>query len=144
MFSTKVRIAITTPVPSAGFGVPALLPAASQAQWHNYCVAGHCTTHQNFTIGGKEPCEVIQSNYNNAYEGLLQAIETRPVYVNGPSASQVEQERAKEIAEEEGRVAEAEREAFTWGCALARKAPPSKPTSPAQGTTAISALPRAL
>ena len=83
MFSTKIRTIIIGLVASTGFAVAAAVPAASQAQWHNYCVAGHCTTHQNFTIGGKEPCEVIQSNYNNAYEGLLQAIETRAVYVNG-------------------------------------------------------------
>ena len=141
MLSTKIRITITTLVASAGFGAAALAPAASQAQWHTYCVAGHCVTHQNFTIGGKEPCEVIQSNYNNAYDGLLNAIDEKPLYIGGPSPTQAEQERAAQIAEEEARVREAEREAFTWGCQLARSAPPTQPTSPAQSATVVSAAP---
>ena len=141
MISTKIRIAITTLIASAGFGVAALAPAASQAQWHNYCVDGHCVTHQNFTIGGKTPCEVIQSNYNNAYDGLLNAISEKPLYIGGPSPTEAEQQRAQEIAEAEARVREAEREAFTWGCQLARSAPPTQPTSPAQSTTVVSAAP---
>ena len=141
MISTKIRIAITTLIASAGFGVAALAPAASQAQWHNYCVDGHCVTHQNFTIGGKTPCEVIQSNYNNAYDGLLNAISEKPLYIGGPSPTEAEQQRAQEIAEAEARVREAEREAFTWGCQLARNAPPTQPTSPAQSTTVVSAAP---
>ena len=138
MLSTKIRIAITTLIASAGFGVATLAPAASQAQWHNYCVDGHCVTHQNFTIGGKSPCEVIQSNYNNAYDGLLNAISEKPLYIGGPSPTEAEQQRAQEIAEAEARVREAEREAFTWGCQLARNAPPTQPTSPAQSATVVS------
>jgi hypothetical protein len=138
MFSTKIRVAIVTLVTSAGFGVAALAPAASQAQWHNYCVNGHCVTHQNYTIGGKSPCEAIQTNYNNAYDSLLNAIDEKPLYIGGPSPTQAEQERAQEIAEAEGRVREAEREAFTWGCELARQAPPAQPTSPTQSVTAVS------
>jgi hypothetical protein len=141
MLSTKIRITITTLVASAGFGVAALAPAASQAQWHTYCVDGHCVTHQNFTIGGKSPCEVIQSNYNNAYDGLLNAISEKPLYIGGPSPTQAEQERAQEIAEAEARVREAEREAFTWGCQLARQAPPTQSTSPVQSATVLSAAP---
>ena len=139
MLSSKIRIAITTLIASAGFGLAALAPAASQAQWHNYCVDGHCVTHQNFTIGGKTPCEVIQSNYNNAYDGLLNAISEKPLYIGGPSPTEAEQQRAQEIAEAEARVREAEREAFTWGCQLARNAPPTQPTSPAQSATVVSA-----
>jgi hypothetical protein len=141
MLSSKIRIAITTLIASAGFGLAALAPAASQAQWHNYCVDGHCVTHQNFTIGGKSPCEVIQSNYNNAYDGLLNAISEKPLYIGGPSPTEAEQQRAQEIAEAEARVREAEREAFTWGCQLARNAPPTQPTSPAQSATVVSAAP---
>jgi len=141
MLSSKIRIAITTLIASAGFGLAALAPAASQAQWHNYCVDGHCVTHQNFTIGGKSPCEVIQSNYNNAYDGLLNAISEKPLYIGGPSPTEAEQQRAQEIAEAEARVREAEREAFTWGCQLARSAPPTQPTSPAQSATVVSAAP---
>ena len=141
MLSSKIRIAITTLIASAGFGLAALAPAASQAQWHNYCVDGHCVTHQNFTIGGKSPCEVIQSNYNNAYDGLLNAISEKPLYIGGPSPTEAEQQRAQESAEAEARVREAEREAFTWGCQLARNAPPTQPTSPAQSATVVSAAP---
>jgi len=140
MLSTKIRITITTLVASAGVGVAALAPAASQAQWHNYCVNGHCTTHQNFTIGGKSPCEVIQGSYNTAYDGLLNAIDEKPLSIGGPSPAEAEQERAKEIAEAEARVREAEREAFTWGCQLALKASPThQRTSPVQGAMVVSA-----
>lgn len=139
MLGTKTRITITTLVASAGFGVAAVAPAVSQAQWHNYCVAGHCITHQNFTIGGKEPCEAIQTNYNNAYDGLLNSLGQKNLYIGGPSPAQAEEEKAKEVAEAEARVREAEREAFTWGCQLARQAPPTQPTAPAQSTTAVSA-----
>jgi hypothetical protein len=141
MLSTRIRITITTLIASAGFGVAALAPTASLAQWHTYCVDGHCITHQNFTIGGKSPCEVIQSNYNNAYDGLLNAISEKPLYIGGPSPTETEQQRAQEIAEAEAHVREAEREAFTWGCQLARNAPPAQPTSPAQSTTVVSAAP---
>lgn len=138
MFSTKIRIAVTGLVASAGLAVAAAAPAASQAQWHTYCVAGHCTTHQNFSVGGKSPCEAIQSNYNGAYDGLLNALDEKNLYIGGPSPTQAEEERAKEVAEAEGRVREAEREAFTWGCQLARSAPPAQPTAPVQSTAAAS------
>jgi hypothetical protein len=113
MFSSRIRTTIIAFVASASFAVAALVPTVSQAQWHNYCVAGHCITHANYTIGG---CEAIKANYNNAYEGLLQAIEPRSVLVNGPSGPQVEEERAHQIEEEEARVREAERAAFESGC----------------------------
>jgi hypothetical protein len=116
MFSTKIRTAAVVLAASAGFAAAAVAPAASQAQWHTICVGGHCTTHTNYTIGGKTPCEVIKSNYDNAYGGLLDAIGERPILVHGPSAGQVEQERTHQIEEEEGRVREAERAAFEWGC----------------------------
>jgi hypothetical protein len=141
MFATKTRITVTTLVASAGFAAAALAPAASQAQWLNYCVAGHCTTHRNFTIGGKSPCEAIQTNYNNAYDGLLNALDQKNLYIGGPSPTQAEEQQAKEVAEAEGRVREAEREAFTWGCQLARQAPPAQPSAPVASTTAVALAP---
>jgi len=51
----------------------AIVPAVSQAQWHTICTAGHCTTHKNFTIGGKSTCENINGNLNSAQDGLLSA-----------------------------------------------------------------------
>jgi len=127
MFSSRIRTTMLVLVASASFAVAALLPTASQAQWHTYCVAGHCITHPNYTIGG---CEAIKANYNNAYEGLLQAIEPRSVLVNGPSGPQVEEERAHQIEEEE-----AERAAFESGCGVL--AASTSPTS-GQAATAIS------
>jgi hypothetical protein len=75
----------------------------------------------NFKLEGKEPCEAIKENSNNAYDGLLQAIGPRPVLVNGPSGPQVEKEREHQIEEEEARVREAERAAFESGCDNATK-----------------------
>jgi hypothetical protein len=120
MFSTKIRTIIAAVVASGGFAIAAAaVPAVSQAQWHTYCVAGHCVTHANYTIGGKTPCEVVKGNYENAYDGLLGAIDTKPLLLNGPSATQVEQERSAQIEAEEARVREAERAAFEWGCPIA-------------------------
>jgi hypothetical protein len=116
MLSTKIRTTTVALVASLGLAGAAALPSASQAQWHNYCVAGHCTTHANYTIGGKSPCENINQNLNSAQDGLLSAIDTRKLVIGGPSVSQVEQERRAEIEAEEARVREAERAAFEWGC----------------------------
>jgi hypothetical protein len=135
MLSTKIRTTIITLVASAGFAAVAIVPAASQAQWHNYCTAGHCVEHSNYTIGGKTPCESIKEKYNNAYDGLLNAIDEKPLYLNGPSASQVEQERTKQIEEEEARVREAERASFEWGCGVATAAR----TAPATATVVTTA-----
>jgi hypothetical protein len=140
MFTTKIRTAIIGLVATSSFGAAALSPAVSQAQWHTYCVAGHCITHQNFTIGGKEPCEAIKNNYNNAYDGLLGAIEPRAILVNGPSASQVEQERSHQIEEEEARVGEAERAAFEWGCPIAARTAPTSVVKPTASATPLRAL----
>jgi hypothetical protein len=119
MFSTKIRTILTTVIASAGFAGAAAVPAVSQAQWHNYCIAGHCVEHANYTIAGKTPCEVVKGKYESAYDGLLSAIDTRPLLLNGPSVSQVEQERNAQIEAEEARVREAERAAFEWGCPIA-------------------------
>jgi hypothetical protein len=118
MFSTKLRTLIIALVASSGFAAAAVAPAVSQAQWHNYCVAGHCVEHKNFTEGGKSLCEGVKTNYNNAYDGLLSAMEPTNLYIGGPSVTQTEQERAAQIAEEEARVREAERAAFESGCEL--------------------------
>jgi hypothetical protein len=139
MLSTRIRTTIIALVASASFAVASVAPAVSQAQWHNYCVAGHCVTHQNYTLGG---CETIKANYNNAYDGLLQAIEPRSVLVNGPSGTQVEEERAHQIEEEEARVREAERAAFESGCDVV--AARTSPTSSVQLITAPSSSQTAL
>lgn len=116
MFNKKIRTILTSAVAAAALAAIAIVPAVSQAQYHTICSAGHCTTHKNFTIGGKSPCENIKENLNNAHDGLLSAIDTRPLWIGGPSATQVEKERLAEIEREEARVREAERASFEWGC----------------------------
>jgi hypothetical protein len=116
MFSNKLRTIITTAVATGGLAVAAAVPAASQAQYHTICYAGHCTTHANYTIDGKSPCDNIGKNLGGAQDGLLSAIGERSLLIGGPSVTQVEAERAAEIAAEEARVAEAERASFEWGC----------------------------
>jgi hypothetical protein len=116
MLSKKIRTILTGAVVAGALAVAAIVPAVSQAQWHTICTAGHCTTHKNFTIGGKSPCENIKENLNKAQDGLLSAIDTRPLRIGGPSVTQVEKERSGEIEREEGRVREAERASFEWGC----------------------------
>ena len=116
MFSKKLRIVFTSSVVAGALAVAAVVPAVSQAQYHTICNAGHCTTHTNFTIGGKSPCENIKGNLNGAQDGLLSAIDTRPLRIGGLSATQVEKERSAEIEREEARVREAERASFEWGC----------------------------
>jgi hypothetical protein len=114
MFNNKFRTIITAAIATGA--VAAAVPAASQAQWHTYCVAGQCVTHTNYTIGGKSPCVNINGNLNSAEDGLLSALDTHQLLIGGPSASQVEEERQAEIAAEEARVREAERASFEWGC----------------------------
>jgi hypothetical protein len=116
MFNKKIRTMLVSTVAAGALAVVAIVPAVSQAQWHTICSAGHCTTHKNFTIGGKSPCENIKENLNNAHDGLLNSIDTRPLRIGGPSVTQVEAERRAEIEREEARVREAERASFEWGC----------------------------
>ncbi len=119
MSKQRIRIIFTAAVATGALAIAAVVPAVSQAQWHTICNAGHCTTHTNFTIGGKSPCENIKGNLNNAEDGLLSAIDTRPLRIGGPSVTQVENERRAEIEREEARVREAERASFEWGCQVA-------------------------
>ncbi len=116
MSNKKIRTMLTGVVAAAALAGTAIVPAVSQAQWHTICSAGHCTTHTNYTIDGKSPCENIKQNLGSAQDGLLSAIDTRPLRIGGPSVSQVEQERRADIEREEARVREAERASFEWGC----------------------------
>lgn len=116
MFTKKIRTILVSAAAAGALAVVAVAPAVSQAQWHTICSGGHCTTHKNFTIGGKSPCENIKENLNGAQDGLLNAIDTRPLRIGGPSVTQVEQERRADIEREEARVREAERASFEWGC----------------------------
>jgi hypothetical protein len=119
---SKTRTTIITLVASAGFVVAAVAPAASQAQWHNYCVAGHCTEHKNFTLGGVEPCQAIKANYEKASGSLSDA------------------KTAKEKEEAEGQVHLSEIASFEWGCDIAAR----KSSTPLEATKATLSPLRAL
>ena len=56
MFIAKSRAVLLTVLTSAGLAAAGVAPAASQAQWHNYCTAGHCVTHSNYTLPGQHVC----------------------------------------------------------------------------------------
>ena len=94
MFSTKIRTIIIGLVASAGFAVAAAVPAASQAQWHNYCIAGHCTEHTNYTY--QNPCNTTAAALS-------------------PEAQKAEEEKKKK-EEEEGKVHGEEIEKSFYGC----------------------------
>jgi hypothetical protein len=61
MLGTKVRTTAITLVAALSFAGASLVPTVAQAQWHTYCVSGHCVTHTNFTVGGVEPCVGINA-----------------------------------------------------------------------------------
>src|SRR5580704_8284890 len=103
MLSSKIRTAAVTVVAASSFGAVALVPTAAQAQWHNYCVAGHCITHANYTSGN--PC----GSYNKAYEGLLEALQSQKELANtvNPQLTQGEggaAEAQKKVEEAEAAV----------------------------------------
>jgi hypothetical protein len=102
---TKTRTIIITLIAAASFAVAALVPAVSQAQWHNYCVKGQCTEHANYTYGN--PCS-----------------SSPPVLALTPEA-QKEEEQRKKKEEEEGKVHGEEIEKSFYGCDTA----PNRPSS---------------
>lgn len=128
MLTTKTRTTIAVTVASASFAFAAALPAASQAQWHTYCTAGHCITHQNFASGGlgpggSNPCAGISSGYSKAYEGLLDAIQNKKEQADKVHPEMTQAEAQANIEEAEAAVHSAELEAFEWGCSIAAQAP---------------------
>jgi hypothetical protein len=119
MLSTKIRTTVVGLVASAGFLVASVAPAVSQAQWHTYCVSGHCITHTNFTSGGVEACPGINANYNKAYEGLLEAIQTKKEQADKVHPEITQAEAQVKIEEAEAQVHLASIAAFEWGCDVA-------------------------
>jgi hypothetical protein len=118
MFSTKIRTAIITLVAAFSFAGATLGPSAANAQWHNYCVAGHCTTHANYgsRLASGSPCAGLTANYNSAYGSLLDAKDAaKSIYVNRT----IEEEKQAQVAEAEARVHLAEIAEFEWGCSPA-------------------------
>jgi hypothetical protein len=121
MHSTKIRTIIVTLIAACSFAGAAIGPTAASAQWHNYCVAGHCTTHTNYASNGSRlasgsPCPGLNANYDNAYKGLLDAREAaKTIYVSRTR----EAEKQAEVAEAEAQVHLAELADFEWGCSPA-------------------------
>jgi hypothetical protein len=96
MLTSKIRFIVMSLVASTSFAVAALLPTASQAQWHHYCVKGLCTEHANYTYGN--PCS-----------SSGQAASLSPEKIK-------EEEERKKKEEEEGKVHGEEVEKFFYGC----------------------------
>lgn len=124
MLSSKIRTAAVTVLAASSVGAAALVPTAAEAQWHNYCVAGHCITHTNYTYGN--PC----GGYNKAYEGLLEALQSQKELANtvNPQLTQGEggaTEAQKKVEEAEAAVHAAEIASFEWGCAAAAHTSPT-------------------
>ena len=121
---TKTR-SIVALVASASFAVLSMAPAVSQAQWHTYCVSGHCTTHKNFTVGGVDPCAGTNANYNKAYEALLEAIQTKKEQADKVHPEMTQAEAQAKIEEAEAQVHLASVAAFEWGCTIAMHTSPT-------------------
>jgi len=120
MFSIKIRTIIIGLVASAGFALAAAVPAVSQAQWHNYCIAGHCTTHANYTYA--DPCT----------SGTAAAASTTE------AQKAKKKKKKKEEEEKEGEVHQGEVEKTFYGCDSV--APPTSGGSEgtSTGTTTVS------
>lgn len=118
MFS-KTRIVLAALATSAALLAASLVPAASQAQWHTICTAGHCTTHGNYTIGGVSPCSGVKSGYEKAYEGLLEALETKKELPDQVHPEMTAAEAQANVEEAEAQVHQAEVAGFEWGCDVA-------------------------
>lgn len=122
---SKTRTTIITLVASASFVVASMAPAVSQAQWHTYCVSGHCITHKNFTSGGVNPCAGTTANYNKAYEALLEAIQTKKEQADKVHPEMTQAEAQTKIEEAEAQVHLASIAAFEWGCDVAAHTSPT-------------------
>jgi hypothetical protein len=108
MLSNKIRTITISLVALASFALAALMPAASQAQWHHYCVRGKCVEHANY-------------NYANPCSGGKKSA----AVLTPEAQKQLEEERKKKEQEEkEGKIHTEEVEKFFYGC---ESAPP--PTS---------------
>ncbi len=113
MFSTKTRNSIIALVASAGFAGAAIVPAASQAQWHTIVVGGHVITHGNYTEGGVSPCTRINGQLGSA-ENLVgddhDWLELKGLSLAG------KENATKDLEDNEAAVLRSQQEAFEYGC----------------------------
>jgi len=124
MFRTKIRTAILTTVATLGIAGVALVPTAAQAQWHTICTAGHCITHTNYTIGGADPCSGIKSNYDKAYETLLEDMQSKNELPDKVHPEMTPAEAQAQIEADEAAVHAAGLASFEWGCDVAMHTSP--------------------
>lgn len=118
MFITKTRSALIALVASASFAATAALPAASQAQWHTICYSGHCITHTNYTISGKDPCVAINSGYDSDYSAYLDALQNQKEQAQMVDPTMTPAQTQAEVDDRQAQVAADQRNAFEWGCSL--------------------------
>jgi hypothetical protein len=139
MPSTKIRTTIIALVASASFGVAAVAPAVSQAQWHTYCVSGHCITHTNFTEGGVSPCVRINGQLGKAQQAVGDYTEWKNRHDAGEATA------TKELENAEAEVNRASGEAFEYGCDVAAQTAPTSvvvaPVGAVQGSPEGGTLP---
>jgi hypothetical protein len=118
MILAKTRCAVIALVASASFAAASVAPAVSQAQWHTICYSGHCTTHTNYTIQGKDPCVAINGSYDTDYGAYLDALQNQrqqavmvdPTMTPGQTQADVNDRQAQVLADQQA--------AFEWGCSL--------------------------
>ena len=122
---SKSRTTTITLVAALSFAGASLIPTVAQAQWHTYCVAGHCMTHSNYTTGGVDPCVGINANYNKAYEALLEDIQTKKEEADKVHPEMTQAEAQAQIEEAEAQVHLASIAAFEWGCDVAAHTSPT-------------------
>jgi hypothetical protein len=125
MPGTKIRTAVITLVAALSFAGASLVPTVAQAQWHTYCMSGHCITHTNFTVGGVNPCGGINAGYDKAYEALLDAIQTKKEQADKVHPEMTQAEAQAKIEEAEAQVHLASISAFEWGCDVAAHTSPT-------------------
>ncbi len=118
MFLTKARCALIALFTSAGLAAAGVVPAASQAQWHTICYSGHCTTHTNYTIAGKDPCVAINGNYDTAYGAYLDALQNQKEQALMVDPTMTPSQTQAEVDEREAQVLADQQAAFEWGCSL--------------------------
>ena len=126
MLSTKIRTTIVALVAAGSFAAATVAPTVSQAQWHTICMSGHCTTHNNFKVGGGDPCTGINANYSKAYEALLDAIQTKNELADKVHPEMTQAEAQAQIEEDEAQVHLASIAAFEWGCDVALRISPTR------------------
>jgi hypothetical protein len=115
---TGTRCALLALAASGAFAVASVAPTASQAQWHTICYSGHCTTHTNYTINGKDPCTAINGNYDRDYGAYLSALQTQMDQADMVDPTMTPSQTQAAVDDAAAQVTADQRAAFEWGCSL--------------------------